>query len=453
MDHTLASYKRETFEALAFRETLKKLVSAGYPEELLQLEFKANFLIRGLLVDRKRGNLLKVDMHKYVKDAYHGYKRLSRDERHTLYNAQSFKAQDFLSVDTYFALSEVQLFIELVHYMELNPGRIQKEYEEIYDDLRKFIDLSHQDGTIKSEVLRQPEKYIVQDRFLPTALVRLKDAGKSIFLLTNSNYEYTNHIMSFVLDNAHEGFPSWRDYMDWSIVSAAKPGFFVGTQPFLEVIENLNLTKAHSGTLEKGLIYCGGNAQLFENLTQFKGDEILYVGDHIYGDILHSKDKVNWRTMLIIEELEDEIPKLEQLKGELKNIYATLEQIEELDERLQRLRSKMAANKRQIQKSADKKEAQIRYLLSENVKLQQIFDEKKLELKNLDLHTKHLIELREAKIHSVWGELMKVGLERSRFAKQVSSYACLYSSRVSNLRFYSPYKKFISFLEVLAHES
>ena len=34
MDHTLAPYHRETFEALAFKETLNKFIEAGYPEEL-----------------------------------------------------------------------------------------------------------------------------------------------------------------------------------------------------------------------------------------------------------------------------------------------------------------------------------------------------------------------------------------------------------------------------------
>ena len=59
MDHTLAPYKREAFETLAFKETLKKFIEAGYPEELQKLKFKPDFLIRGLLVDIENGNVLK----------------------------------------------------------------------------------------------------------------------------------------------------------------------------------------------------------------------------------------------------------------------------------------------------------------------------------------------------------------------------------------------------------
>jgi len=36
------------------------------------------------------------------------------------------------------------------------------------------------------------------------------------------------------------------------------------------------------------------------------GDKILYVGDHIYGDILRSKRSLGWRTCLVIPELDNE---------------------------------------------------------------------------------------------------------------------------------------------------
>ena len=126
MDHTLAPYNRANFEAIAFRATLEKFIDAGYPQELNELNFDPNFVIRGLLVDKERGNLLKVDGHKYVKLAFHGRRPLDKQERHILYNSESFKAHEFLSIDSFFALSEVQLFTEIVDYMRLNPRKIEK---------------------------------------------------------------------------------------------------------------------------------------------------------------------------------------------------------------------------------------------------------------------------------------------------------------------------------------
>ena len=147
VDNTLVQYRRENFEALAFRKTLEKLIEAGYPEDLLQLQFDPRSVIRGLLVDTERGNVLKVDGHKYVKIAFHGKRKLNREERYKIYNAETFKPSNLICIDTFFSLSEVQLFIEIVDYMDLNPGKINKSYKSVYKDLR-------QTSVIKMEVLR-----------------------------------------------------------------------------------------------------------------------------------------------------------------------------------------------------------------------------------------------------------------------------------------------------------
>jgi len=453
MDHTLAMYNRAAFEALAFRITLGKFIDAGYPAELSRLEFKPDFLIRGLLVDMDRGNLLKVDGHKYVKIAFHGSHKLDKETRSRLYNSESFKAYEMLSVDTFFALSEVQLFTEIVDYMEANPGKINKSYREVYSDLRRFIDRSHADGSIKSEVLRTPEKFFIRDKFLATTLIRLIDSGKSLFLLTNSAWEYTNAVMSYLLDGVDQEFASWRDYFDYSIVSSGKPGFFMGNHGFFEVVTESSLLKVHDGVLARGKVYHGGNANLFQKLAGYRGDEILYVGDHIYGDIARSKGLVNWRTMLVVEELDSELPKLESQRPLLDKIHDTLNSRESFDEELQLLRSKMASNTRQAKmKLAEGNKAKVQHLQKENEKISERATAMENELAKLDATIRGFIEERESKVHPVWGELMKVGLERSRFADQVESYACIYSSRVSNLRFYSPYKRFMPFYDVLPHD-
>jgi 5'-nucleotidase len=453
MDHTLVMYNREAFETLAFRETLKKFIEAGYPEELGDLNFKPNFLIRGLLVDMDRGNLLKVDGHKYVKSAFHGTTRLDKETRHKLYNSESFKAQEFLSVDTFFALSEVQLFVEIVDYMDNHPKKIKKSYREVYDDLRKFIDLSHADGSIKNVVMADPGRFIRKDKYLSTALMRLIDGGKTLFLLTNSGWEYTNRMMSYILDGEHEEFPSWRDYFDDIIVSSGKPGFFTGSQPFLEVMTDNGLLRAHTGALVPRRVYQGGNAALFQKLTKFRGDEILYVGDHIFGDIMQSKGKLNWRTLLVVEELEHELENLQNLKPLFLDIQKKTYERESLDEEIQITRSKLMSVKRHIQianRAGDSKKAH--HLEKERDKYAEKVSAKTPILDQLDNEIKDLLTKKETSLHPMWGELMKVGLERSRFAYQVEGFACVYTSRVSNLRFYSPQKRFSSFHDILPHD-
>ena len=450
MDHTLAVYHREQFEALAFRETLKKFIDAGYPEELSRLKFDPNFLIRGLLVDMDRGNLLKVDGHKYVKIAFHGKKRLTKDLRHKLYNNESFRASTLLSVDTFFALSEVQLFTEIVDYMDRHPEKIRKSYRQVYQDLRRFIDLSHADGSIKKVVLSNLDTYVKKDKYLAPTLRHLIEGGKALFLLTNSDWWYTNNIMTYLLE---EGATSWREYFDVIIVSSCKPGFFTGTQPFYEVLLENGYLKNHDGKFKQSLVYQGGNAQKFQEVTGIRGDEILYVGDHIYGDILRSKNTVNWRTMLVLEELEAELEKIEGLKDGLDEIKKQIKLRELIDEELHILQSKITYLNRQEERLKIKGEPKKAFYLSKEAeKIIPLIDQKKAELVQLDLLIRHLIERRHDALHPIWGELMKVGLERSRFADQVAEYACIYTSRLSNLRFYSPFKRFTSTHDLMPHE-
>lgn len=459
MDHTLVQYNREAFEALAFRETLKKFIAAGYPPELGELKFDPDFLIRGLLVDMDRGNLLKVDGHKYVKTAFHGRKRLPKEMRHKLYNSESYKAADLLSVDTFFALSEVQLFTEVVDYMDRNPGKIQKTYREVYRDLRRFIDLSHADGSIKTEVLGNLERFIKKDKYLAATLRQQIETGKSLFLLTNSGWEYTEKLMSFVLggetkdESAEAGeYETWRDYFEFVIVGAGKPGFFVGSQPFYEVMTDTGLLKIHQGPLLPGRVYHGGNAVLLQKLSGTRGDEILFVGDHIYGDILTSKAHLNWRTMLIVEELADEMIKLDKLKEALEAIKLKLAERELHDEELMLVRSRIAMHAKQADKAKGRESKKAHYLQKEIEKLIPKAAALEGTVKALDQAIKEMIEARHSAVHPVWGELMKVGLERSRFADQVEEYACIYTSHLTNLRFYSPFKRFTSTHDLLPHD-
>ncbi|MFW7377586.1 MAG: HAD-IG family 5'-nucleotidase [Oligoflexus sp.] len=449
MDHTLALYNRVEFETLAFRETLKKFIEAGYPEELQKLKFDPNFVIRGLLVDQDRGNLLKVDGYKYVKVAYHGHRRLEKQERHLLYNSKGYKADEFLSIDTFFALSEVQLFIEIVDYMRRHPDAIKKSYREVYQDLREFIDLSHKDGTIKEQVLANIDRYISRDPQLPQTLAKLIDGGKKIFLLTNSDWPYTNAIMTYLLNNALEDFPRWQDYFEYAIVGAGKPNFFTGSNPFYEVMQD-GLLRPHYGPLTVGSVYHGGNARLFEKLTHQTGDGILYIGDHIYGDIMRSKELFNWRTLLVVEELEDNFDKMEEFKPEMQKIIEAIHQEETLLEEYHSLSGELShikrRQRRQHGKLTDDKTKQ------KIDKLQASLIDKESELKNLSQRIRKQIEEREKKFHPIWGELMYMNLKKSRFAKQIEAYACLYTTKITNFRFYSPNHNFRSVRDIMPHD-
>lgn len=141
LDYTLAEYK-PAFDLLAYNGAIDKLLTMGYPEEIKAFEYRPDDYQRGLVIDKRRGNVIKLDRHKYPKVVYHGLKKLPPAERKGLYS-RSFEAQpnfappDYVSVDTEFQLVDVSLFCQLVDLKDRKPDQVHHSYAEIYKQVRK----------------------------------------------------------------------------------------------------------------------------------------------------------------------------------------------------------------------------------------------------------------------------------------------------------------------------
>ena len=62
MDHTLAVYKTESFNHLTFNMAIEALIrDKSYSEKIRDVVWEPAGAIRGLCVDKKLGNLLKID--------------------------------------------------------------------------------------------------------------------------------------------------------------------------------------------------------------------------------------------------------------------------------------------------------------------------------------------------------------------------------------------------------
>ena len=51
----------------------------------------------------------------------------------------------------------------------------------------------------------------------------------------------------------------------------------------------------------QGGLYCGGSAAMVEKALGVEGDDVLYVGDHLYTDAALAKINFRWRTALIVQ--------------------------------------------------------------------------------------------------------------------------------------------------------
>ncbi|TKY57717.1 Cytosolic purine 5'-nucleotidase [Spatholobus suberectus] len=468
MDYTLAQYIPETFESLAYQRTVEKLVyDLDYPSELLTWSFDSSYMVRGLVLDKKRGNILKMDRHKYVKVAYHGFKELSKEDKVETYGNtlvhDSFDGPDYALIDTLFSLAEAYLFAQLVDFKDRNPGNIPEhvDYARLNKDVRDAVDLCHRDGTLKQKVALDPRRYINEDTSIVPMLKMLRDSGRATFLVTNSLWDYTNVVMNFLCGSSRANESTqfdWLKYFDIVITGSAKPSFFLE-----ENRANLFEVDPESGMLlntdngspmaqvgsispkvlkkEKDCtrkVFQGGSVGHLHNLLSIESSsQVLYVGDHIYGDILRSKKVLGWRTMLVVPELEKEVKLLWELRDARKGLQHLRSKRDHIEDEMHYLNESLRL------KNPDEDTKQ---------KLNLKLDKLKLERERVRLSHREAQRKLHQKFHEPWGQLMKTGYQNSRFAHQVERFACLYTSHVSNLALFSSDKYYRPSEDFMQHE-
>ena len=445
MDYTLAIYRQAEMDRQSIEATVSKLVERGYPESLSTMKYRTDFPIRGLLIDRKLGNVLKMDRYRYVKTAYHGFRKLTREERRSAYHTRRLRPGTgrYHWVDTLYALSEVAVYAAAVDQLDAYDTPV--DYGQLFTDIRECADLSHQDGSILDFVLADLPRYVERDPELGVLLHKLRSAGKRLFLLTNSGPEYTEEMMSFLLGGSLEEYPSWRNYFDYVVTASKKPSFFTGKAPFTDVESGEETREA-----ERGRLYTGGNFSDFQRSLGYTGDEVLYVGDHIYGDVLRAKKESTWRTAMIIQEMDDELrvlrehaisfersASLEQARG------AVQDQLREQQARLKRVERKLGDAELGTEKASWE---------AKRVLHRRSIDRLRSQLKELDAERLELDDALDQAFHPFWGSVFKAGSEVSSFGNQIEQYAGIYTSRASNLAQYSPMHYFESPRHRMPHE-
>ena len=275
------------------------------------------------------------------------------------------------------------------------PGSFPKgtTYKSLYADVRRAIDICHRDGSLKQAVAADPARYIHADPSIVPLLRMLRRSGKKVFLLTNSLFDYSSVVMNFIVSNrvGQERNLDWLSLFDVVVVGAAKPTFFGGTRPMFEVDPHSGMlsntdngsplaaigtapwravldpagpaagppvplapgeaagggpgSKAAS-TVSPGdgpagvpgsvtRVFQGGSiAPLHAMLGVRSGQEVLYVGDHIFGDIIAGKTKIGWRTLLVVPELETELKVAAKHRGSIASFRSLRQRRDALDDQV-----------------------------------------------------------------------------------------------------------------------
>ena len=423
MDHTLAVYDTDNFNRLCFELAIDRLVGElGYPEAVRSVAWDPAAAIRGLLVDKRLGNLLKVDAHGHITRVRHGFRFLDKDERRRLYPRGRIRigSARYRIFDTLFDLPEGCLYAALIDLVETAGLDLGRSRHVLFDDIRHTVDELHADGSLKSRIVADLDRYFLRDLDLLPTLQRHRDAGRKLFLLTNSEVEYTAAVMNHLIGDAPG---SWEELFDLVICSAGKPEYFLPRGRGRAVPEGTHELMPN----RRGCCFTGGDAFFLESKIGCRGDEILYFGDHTYGDILRSKKSVGWRTAMIVPEVEEEIEALTPLVRQRRDLAEVEERLEELVLEQDELSVVNAAGEPD-RASLDRRLGEV---LGQRARLQR--------------------QLR-AVLNPHWESLFREGRAASRFGRQIMEFSCIYTSRVSNLLKYPTDKFFSRPVEVLPHE-
>ena len=441
MDYTLVHYNVEQWERLAYDHIKQKLVDQGWPLE--DLEFDHEAVVRGLIIDKDLGNILKANRFGYIKQARHGTWPMDHAIMRKVYGRTIVDlAEDrWVFLNTLFSLSEACMYGQLIDLLDRDEIPKVLTPRDLYDVIRTSLDETHVEGILKTEIIANPDRYLRLDPDLPLTLLDQQRAGKKLLLITNSEWEYTRAMMDYAFDRFLPD-AAWRDLFDLIIVSARKPAFFSTDHPFFEVTGDDGLLRRVVGGPRRGRVFFGGNAAAVEKHLGLSGDSILYVGDHLFSDVHVTKNLLRWRTGLIVPELEVELASTQSFARDQRRLATLMEEKEQLELEqsqarllLQRKRKAYGPQPEESAKELERSVARLRRTLS-----------------GLDEQIQPLAVAAGEVGNKRWGPLMRAGNDKSHMARQIERHADIYMSRVSNFMQCTPYAYFRSPRGSLPHD-
>lgn len=436
LDHTLAVYDSAALDSVAMRMVIDRLIrEEGYSAKQFEGIPDPSFARKGLTIDVELGNVMKVDRHGHVLRAYHGTRRLNTGERRKLYGdidviPHVTQARRFLQSDTAFVHPELLIWAALAPHV--GEGNCTKLWQQI----RQHTDAIHRDGSLKAIITADVLEYIRPDFDTVATLEKLRAGGKKLFLLTNSEWEYTRRIVppSFGIEEDDE--ESWIDLFDLVIVEARKPRYFHPEEA----------DPAEEIKIGKRTVLRGGHIGDLEERLGIRGPEVLYVGDHIYGDLIKSKRTQHWRTMLVIPELEDELRVQMILPG-------AAEQMRDSDVR-------RSSAERLVQHWLGIEEALANLPVPEDPAVIEQFRSECARNREQAQHSlrSHIRQREELNrrlgeaTNEYWGSLFRADSELTYYGKQLEDFADIYTGRATNLALTTTDHYFRSTLDYLPHE-
>ena len=434
MDFTLVDYDSYNFQKDTHSMILKNLVKElDYPKEILQMPFDDHKIIRGLVIDNQKGHFLKLSRYRSIRQVFNGETVVHYNSRRKIYPTDyidfDLNHPRFSFIESHFLIPSSLVYMQMV---ELKKQSIPlPDLPQMFKDTMEMDVQIHNEHSMKKLLMENPKRYIKTHPQIAQNLEKLIKHKKTLFLVTNSNPIYTSFLLNYTINPYLKEHSSWLDLFKISITSAQKPDFFYTKNPF-QAADPKTLKKS-SETIELSSgFYQGGNAEELTKYLKLKDDEILYIGDQVYTDVVLLKKRCGWRTALVISEL---VTEKEQIKNNV-SLYNKIKNLMEKKTHMEDQVEKLISDR--IENKNEKNENKINSLLK--------------EIKTIDLQLQKYIEKINKNFNPYWGELMRVGTEESLFASQAERFSCIYMSKIMDFLSQSPRTYYRAQKRLLPHE-
>uniref|UniRef100_A0A0K8V031 5'-nucleotidase domain-containing protein 3 n=1 Tax=Bactrocera latifrons TaxID=174628 RepID=A0A0K8V031_BACLA len=273
-DYTLACYKPCLHDLLYNLGRDRLIQKFKYPENISKLEYIPRFAVRGLHYDIEKGLLLKLDsfLQIQLESVYRGLTKIPDSEVLKLYrnrilpiayvegqskNHQPNAKAKMVQLADLFSVPEMCLLCNVAEYFERN--HIDYNPEILFHDIKSSVQSCH--PIMHEIVMKNVGDYIEKNSRLPEYFKKLANAGKKLFLVTNSPFSFVNCGMALLVGD------KWREHFDVIIVQARKPKFFTDDSRPIRLYDET--TNSHVwdrvSKLEKGKIYYEVIWQLLKN--------------------------------------------------------------------------------------------------------------------------------------------------------------------------------------------
>jgi HAD superfamily 5'-nucleotidase-like hydrolase len=216
-----------------------------------------------------------------------GQKYLKSNDISTIYGHRPYPDPELYQISSPFDLPAGVLYASLLDL--LPPGRIHSS--RVLGDVVEMLDHVHRFGELKRRIVSQCDRFVETRPQVGEMIRGFSSAGKKIFLLTNSGYDYAVVLLNHLFPSVGRS-TNWHSLFDAVVVDADKPNYFRAASQAVA-----------AGPGEHATIWSGGSASALESHLGVAPGRVFFVGDNPAADSAAARAR-GWRTALVVPELE-----------------------------------------------------------------------------------------------------------------------------------------------------